>query len=180
MAQESVKHRWIMDLVRSYQRPLIAYARARLGDQERAHEVVQSTFQKLWEADRARIEGHVARWLYTVCRNEVTDVLRKEGRMTPVEADRLAAVPHPGDGPDERLQQKERLGRVLALVARLPERQQEVLRLRFQEGFSYREIAQVTGVSQSNVGFLLHTAIRTLRDKLRPVLRPGVRATSSR
>jgi len=41
-----------------------------------------------------------------------------------------------------------------------------VLRLKFQEGLSYREIAAITDVSVSNVGFLLHTALKTLRGRL--------------
>jgi len=48
-------------------------------------------------------------------------------------------------------------------VAGLPAPQQEAVRLRFQSQFSYREIAGVMGLSESHVGVLLHTAIKTLR-----------------
>ena len=52
------------------------------------------------------------------------------------------------------------------LVHRLSPRQQEVLRLRLQAGLSYREIAEVTGLTIGNVGFHLHQAVRNLRDAL--------------
>ncbi len=52
------------------------------------------------------------------------------------------------------------------LVEQLTNRQQEVLRLRLQAGLSYREIAEVTGLTIGNVGFHLHTAVRNLRDSL--------------
>ena len=44
-------------------------------------------------------------------------------------------------------------------ISRLPGNQQEVLRLKFHGGLSYKEIASVTGLTTSNVGFLLHTAM---------------------
>lgn len=55
---------------------------------------------------------------------------------------------------------------VLGLLARLPGRQREVVHLRFQEQLSYAEIAEVTGLTATNVGFLLHTALRALRRQL--------------
>lgn len=56
--------------------------------------------------------------------------------------------------------------RVRRLLEALPENQQEVVRLKFQAGLSYREISRVTELSVSNVGYLIHTAIRTLRRQL--------------
>jgi RNA polymerase sigma factor (sigma-70 family) len=54
----------------------------------------------------------------------------------------------------------------LAAVAELPLAQQEVLRLRFQEELSYREISAITNHSPSNVGFLIHAGIRQIRRRL--------------
>jgi RNA polymerase sigma-70 factor (ECF subfamily) len=48
----------------------------------------------------------------------------------------------------------------------LPANQQEVVRLKFQNSLSYKEISAITGLSVTNVGYLLHTAIQTLRGKL--------------
>ena len=55
---------------------------------------------------------------------------------------------------------------LLKQIARLPDRQQEVLRLKFNAGLSYKEIAEVTGLTSTNVGFILHTAISKLRQRL--------------
>ena len=68
--------------------------------------------------------------------------------------------------PDELLEQRETEDRAIALLDRLPETQQEVIRLKFQNDLSYREIADITGHSVSNVGFLLHTGIKRLREMM--------------
>jgi RNA polymerase sigma factor (sigma-70 family) len=51
-------------------------------------------------------------------------------------------------------------------IEKLPGNQREVLRLKFHAGLSYQEIAEVTGLSRTNVGFILHKAIAKLRQKL--------------
>jgi RNA polymerase sigma-70 factor (ECF subfamily) len=58
-------------------------------------------------------------------------------------------------------------GLVLRLLKNLPLNQQEVIRLKFQNGLSYEEISRVTHLTKSNVGFLLHTAIKALRQRLK-------------
>ena len=68
--------------------------------------------------------------------------------------------------PSTVLEKKEELSRVLNILETLPPNQQEVIRLKFQNGLSYREIGEVTSLSVSNVGFLLHTGLKTVRQKL--------------
>jgi RNA polymerase sigma-70 factor (ECF subfamily) len=68
--------------------------------------------------------------------------------------------------PSTVLEKKEELSRVLQILETLPPNQQEVIRLKFQNGLSYREISEVTDLSVSNVGFLLHTGLKTVRQKL--------------
>lgn len=68
--------------------------------------------------------------------------------------------------PAESAEVREQSGGILRHLASLPQGQQEVVRLKFQESMSYREISEVTGHSVSNVGFLLHTALKTLRERM--------------
>lgn len=65
--------------------------------------------------------------------------------------------------PADQIQQQEQTEILNDRISLLPQKQQEVLRLKFQSGLSYREIAEVMDVSATNVGFLLHTAIGKLR-----------------
>lgn len=66
----------------------------------------------------------------------------------------------------EVLEQRDEQGRVTRLLAELPERHREVVAMRFAGGLSYKEIAGVTGLSETNVGFILHTALKTLKRRL--------------
>ena len=65
-----------------------------------------------------------------------------------------------------------RESRVAEAVALLPDNQQEVIRLRFTDGLSYKEIAEVTKLSVSNVGYLIHMGVKTLRERLKEVDTP--------
>lgn len=76
------------------------------------------------------------------------------------EAERVAAAdPRPG----RTLETAEAQDAILRLIDRLPPNQQEVIRLKFQNGFSYKEISRITTLSVTNVGFLIHTAVKRLR-----------------
>ena len=150
-----------------HQAPLLRYATRLLGgDTDRARDVVQDSFVRLMAQPPAEVDGHVAEWLFTVCRNRSLDVLRKEGRMKRFEegqAERLtAAEPLPA----RTLERAEQHEAVRRLIGKLPHNQQEVIRLKFQNGFSYQEISRITSLSVGNVGFILHTAIKALRQEM--------------
>ena len=68
--------------------------------------------------------------------------------------------------PENVLINEERQVALAAQISRLPDKQQEVLRLKFHAGLSYQEIAEITGLTRTNVGFLLHTAISKLRQRV--------------
>ena len=67
--------------------------------------------------------------------------------------------------PFERLEEKEAAGFLLRIVATLPARQQEVIQLKFQSDLSYQQIAKIMKTNANNVGVLLHTALKTLRQR---------------
>lgn len=68
--------------------------------------------------------------------------------------------------PAVQAEHNESAGRVQRFMKHLPPNQQEVVRLKFQSGLSYKEIAGVTNLSVTNVGFLIHTALKTLRQRM--------------
>jgi RNA polymerase sigma-70 factor (ECF subfamily) len=149
-----------------YQAPLLRYATRLVGDPDRARDIVQDSFVRLLAQPPAAVDGHLAEWLFTVCRNRAFDVHRKESRMSRFDEGQVERVPASEPRPGSALEREETHAAVLRLLDRLPHNQQEVVRLKFQNGFSYKEISRITSLSVGNVGFLLHTAIHTLRREL--------------
>jgi RNA polymerase sigma factor (sigma-70 family) len=157
---------WVRAALRQYEGPLIRYAAQITGDLDRARDVVQDTFLKLCAESPARLDSHLKEWLFTVCRNRALDVLRKEQRMKPIDQAELEASASREPSPAIQAEQNESSRQALRLLDSLPTNQQEVVRLKFQGGLSYKEISHVTNLSVSNVGFLIHTAIKTLRQQM--------------
>lgn len=157
---------WFQQVVDVHERPLVRYAQRITGDVEQARDVVQATFLKLCRQDRAEVEGHLAQWLFTVCRNQAVDVRRKESRMNSISDGEAALCTSREQSPGAEYETREEHDRVLEAMGTLPANQQEVLRLKFQNGFTYRQIASITELSVSNVGYLIHTGLKTLRTRL--------------
>ena len=159
---------WIREAVALYERRLLLYANHLLGPSAAASggggDLVQETFCRLCRANREDVEDHLAQWLFTVCRNLATDVLRKDTRMRP--APELLEPVAPAQPPGAVIENRESYERILRALGELPKNQQEVVRLKFQHAMSYKEIAKVTGLSVTNVGFILHTALKTVREQL--------------
>lgn len=157
---------WVQAAVERHGGPLTRYAAQLTGNLDTARDVVQDTFLRLCQADPDRVQGHLAEWLFTVCRNRALDVLRKESRMKPLTEVDLAARPGDAPSPAAEAERRETTSEVLRLLASLPLNQREVVRLKFQNGLSYQEISRVTHLTVTNVGVLIHTAIKTLRQQL--------------
>ena len=158
---------WIQASVARWESDLLRYALHLVGDAERARDVVQETFLKLCQQDREQLDGHLVEWLFTVCRNGALDVRRKEQRMTTMTLDTAMDSVSLDPLPDDAAEQQDESNRLLRIMSGLPANQQEVLRLKFQHSLSYREISSITGLSETNVGFLIHVGIKRLRELMR-------------
>ena len=148
-----------------FEGPLLRYAQRLVGDAEIARDVVQDTFVRAMDHDLTNRTGFAPAWLFAVCRNRAFDVLRKEGRMTHAGELLLDARPAPTPPPEAPLTARDELSTTLRALEQLPADQQEVVRLKFQAGLSYRDIAATTGHSVTNVGFLIHTALKSIRER---------------
>ena len=156
---------WIVRALGEHESSLVRYAMMFVGDVDRARDIVQDTFLKLCWQRHELDETHVKGWLYRVCRNRAIDVCRKESRMKVVEPRDLDVAGHE-NGPGHKINQQESSEQLDSQISKLPKQQQEALRLKYQGGLSYREIAEVMDTTTNNVGVLLHTAIGKLRLQL--------------
>ena len=149
-----------------FEGPLIGYALGIVHDLDRARDVVQDTFIRLYQQDREKVSRGLKTWLFTVCRNRALDILRKEKRMVELDDEAVVRIPSGDTGPGAAADWDERVAQVMAALERLSENQRQVIRLKFQQGLSYKEISDVTTLSTGNVGFLLHTGLKRLRSFL--------------
>jgi RNA polymerase sigma-70 factor (ECF subfamily) len=150
-----------------FESPLINYAASILhGDEDRARDVVQEAFLRLWQADHEKVRENVKAWLYTVCRNRCLDILRKDNRLDIGNEDAIAGACDWRPDPSGHADTHELTDRVWQLVERLSHIQREVIKLKYIHDASYKDIARITGLTIGNVGFIMHTAIKKLRELL--------------
>jgi RNA polymerase sigma-70 factor (ECF subfamily) len=138
------------------------FFRYRLGNDALAEDLTSRTFEKAWAA-RARYRRDVAAfstWLISIARNVATDHLRAQRPHLPLEAAEDVAA---RSTPHDDVANESDLARLGALLGRLPQREQELVALKYGAEASNRAIAELTGLSESNVGTILHRVVQALR-----------------
>ena len=138
------------------------YFRFRLGSNADVQDLTARTFEKAWrERERYRRDrAGFATWLFRIAHNVGVDYLRTRRKHLPLEA---AGDPTAEDSPETSVERASDLARLAALTARMSARDRELIALKYGAGASNRLIARLTGLSESNVGTILHRAVETLR-----------------
>ncbi len=147
--------------------PLLVYARRWLGDAAAAEDVVQEAFMKLHEQFQQVRQPQP--WLYRTVHNLAVDHQRRAKRETLAGVDDPAVGEETADSqpmPDEQIARWEGIGLVRLVVATLDERSREVIRLRFDEDLSYKEIGERMKLAVGHVGYLLHHALKAMAIEL--------------
>jgi RNA polymerase sigma-70 factor (ECF subfamily) len=138
------------------------FFRYRLGNDAIAEDLTSRTFEKAWSA-RTRYRRELAgfsTWLISIARNVATDHLRAQRPHLPLEAAEDVATTRT---PHDDVAKESDLARLGALLKQLPQREQELVALKYGAEATNRAIAELTGLSESNVGTILHRVVQTLR-----------------
>jgi RNA polymerase sigma-70 factor, ECF subfamily len=147
----------IEDVYRRRLDQFVRVATAVVGDRELARDAVHEAFATAVRKRRSyRREGSVESWLWRFVVRAAQDARRSS---PPVDPAAEAQARRNGYEPDD-------VARVQRAVARLPERQREILFLRYYADLDYGTIAEALGVAPGTVGAALHTAHTTLRRDL--------------
>lgn len=153
-------------LVRAYLPPLTRFAFGFVGVEDTAHDIVQDVFARVWQLGVDwKPTGEVAPYLFTAVRHRAFDVL-KAGRASQRMQDTLRAEV------DSTMEQTDPyvditlLARVRREVRSLTERQQEALRLRYEQGQTMPQVAAVLGIDLSAAEKLIARALGALRARL--------------
>jgi RNA polymerase sigma-70 factor (ECF subfamily) len=164
--------RWITaadpdwDAVYAEQLPRVYnFFRYRFGPSADVDDLTARTFEKAWRA-RHRYRRDVAgfaTWLLSIARNVAADHIRARRPSLPLDAARSVAAP--ARSPEDALAEQSDAERLSHLLVELPERERELLALKYGAGMTNRAIAQATGFTETNVGTILHRAVLTLRTR---------------
>jgi RNA polymerase sigma factor (sigma-70 family) len=147
------------DCVTLYADNVYRFILKNLRREDDAKDVVQSAFEKLWK-NRGRVDAVKSKsYLFTIAYHQMIDQLRKEKRIELKSVFREEAIV--SDRPIHPLKKT-----LEVALARLNETQRSLVLLKDYEGYSYLEIGQITGLTESQVKVYLHRARIQLKNYL--------------
>jgi RNA polymerase sigma factor (sigma-70 family) len=152
--------------VEKYADSVYRFIRVDLKDEDRANDIVQDSYEKLWR-HVAEIDYSVVKsWLFSTAYHTMIDIIRKEKRMTTL-----------GESYENNLiyeSQYSDLNEILhSAIDRLPEQQKTSVLLRDYEGYSYKEIGDITGQTEAQVKINIYRgrlALKSFIGKIETVL----------
>lgn len=162
----------ISEALLRHEAALFRYANRLLRDEGHARDIVQETFAALGSTPPSAWLDHTGAWLFTVCRRKSLNLLRKLGRISLLDENATAQLVSHEPSPAALAQRDDDRRLILELVEKLPPNQREIVRLRYQEGFSYQEISRITELTSNHVGVLLHNAVQAMRHQWEKHQRP--------
>jgi RNA polymerase sigma factor (sigma-70 family) len=160
----------IEELFTALESPLLGYALRYTGDLALAEDVVQEAFMKL-HVQFEQVEKP-RQWLYRTVHNLALNQRRAAGKTVSLEKfsddenSATAETADPAPLPDEQIIRLEGIGLVRISLEALDDRSRELIRLKFNDELSYKDIATRMGLTSGNVGFILHHALKTIAAEL--------------
>jgi len=140
------------------------FFRYRVGDGQLAEDLTSETFEKAWrKRERYRRDlSSFSTWLFTIARRVAQDHYRKYHTEIPLDE---TSDLSPNEMMEDLTQQQADFARLSVLFAQLEDRERELVALKYGAGLTNRDIAHLSGLSESNVGVILHRTLQTLHTK---------------
>lgn len=137
----------------------------RIGDRLEAEDLTAATFERAWR-DRERYQedlGTFTNWLFGIARHVTITHFRqnKQGQAIAESTPEKTSRPT-----EEAAAEQQEFERLASLLTSLPEREREIFSLKYGAQFTNRSIAKVMGITESNVGTILHRLVSRLREQL--------------
>lgn len=135
-------------------------------NREDAEDIVQETLIRLWNETKNQEVENLKAFAMTVCRNLSIDINERKERLNISLNEDIHEQADLSRLPDEEIETQERYGLLNSLINSLPEKQRTAIQLRDIEGRSYKEIAQVMDISESDVKVNIFRARQKIKEKL--------------
>ncbi len=147
---------------------VFAYVYGRVRNVTLAEDIVSEVFERaLIKADSLRHEDAFGTWIFTIARNVVTSHARRRARehCSP-DPEVWANLASASASVEARVLQGEEAAALMEYVRRLPQREQEIISLKFDAELTNQQIASILGLSEGNVRVILFRSLRKLRDMM--------------
>jgi RNA polymerase sigma-70 factor (ECF subfamily) len=142
------------------------YIYYKVNNQQLAEDLTSSVFEKAlvnfskYNSEKASFST----WIFAIARNTIVDHYRSQPKAQVVNIDEAVEIPSRDPGPEAVTEDSEEKQLLRSCIARLPQDEQEIVRLKFAIEMTNRDIARATGLTESNVGVKLYRIVRKLRD----------------
>lgn len=148
-----------------YEARIYSYIYHRVGSQPVAQDLTSQVFLRVLEAIQYQRawDSSFSGWLYRIAHNLVIDHYRRRGRDTQVPIDDLPMLPSHSEGPEHAAERSLTAASLRSAINRLTEEQAQVVTLRFLEGLSITEVAEMMGKTEGAIKAMQYRAVSSLR-----------------
>lgn len=169
LANANVEQEPFDQIYDGYYSRIYNYMRYRVGKRELAEDLTSQVFEqslrklKSYNPERASF----AAWIFAIAHNTVTDYHRGRKKKYWVSLEAIWEKASPEPGPEEMAVKNEEREKLLKVMRSLEEREQEIIAMKFAGSLKNSTIAELMGLTESNVGVILYRAMKKLQKKLR-------------
>lgn len=171
-ARDAATARRLEEFAERYRRffpRVFAYVYGRVHNAQVAEDLVADVFERAFmKADSLRNDEAYSTWLFTIARNVVISYTRRQGRESVVDPDVLKAIAPSRESVEGDILLREEVTAVAQLLRTFPQREQDIVALKFDAELSNAQIAQIMGLSEANVRVILFRTLRKLRELMGP------------
>lgn len=147
---------------------VFAYVYGRIHNVHQTEDLVSEVFERAFlKMGSLRNDEAFATWLFTIARNIVTSHARKRGRESIVDPDILKSVVATTISVENEVLVREEVAAVVECLKKFPQREQDIVSLKFDAELTNGQIAQVMGLSEANVRVILFRTLRKLREMMK-------------
>jgi len=146
---------------------VFAYVYGRVHNVHLTEDLVADVFERaLLKVDSLRNDEAFSTWLFTIARNVIISHGRKRYRETAVDPDVLKEIAPSSASVEGEILLREELSTVARLLRDFPQREQDIVSLKFDAELTNGQIAEIMGLGEPNVRVILFRTLRKLREQM--------------